>query len=128
MNKMTVKAITQLQAEHFEREAVEAGGYVAVRGPRLKLIPPYVYRAIVEDDRQLAAVYHELPRIGFYARIVSSPIPGGFDDYLVLVIPQGHTLARYGYSLPSSLVRDLIPLLEAAGYDTAGLTDTVDGE
>jgi len=123
---MTCRAITQLQAEHFETEAAEAGGYVAVGGPRLKLIPRYAYRAIVEDARQLAAAYHELPS-GLYARIVS-PGHGGYDDYLVLVIPQGHTLARYGYALPPSVVRDLIPLLEAAGYDTAGLLGETSGE
>ena len=124
---MTCRAITQLQAEHFETEAAEAGGYVAVGGPRLKIIPRYAYRAIVEDDRQLAAVYHELPRIGFYARI-ASPGSGECDDYLVLVIPKDHPISRYGYSLPSSLVRDLIPMLQAAGYDTAGLADAAEGE
>ena len=133
---MACRAITRLQAEHLGMAAAMAGGYVAVDGPRVELIDRYAYRAIVEDAetddvrwrredaRRLAAAYHELPS-GKYARIVS---PGGYDDHLILVIPPDDPLAKYGYALPPSVVRDLIPLLDAAGYDTAGLLGETSGE
>jgi len=133
---LACRAITQRQAEHIGMAAAVAGGYVAVDGPRVERIDRDAYRAIVEDAendavrwrredaRRLAAAYHKLPS-GDYVRIVS---PGGYHDHLILVIPPDDPLARYGYALPPSVVRDLIPLLEAAGYDTAGLLAQTSGE
>lgn len=124
--ELHLRAITQRQAEHIGMAAAMAGGYVAVDGPRVERIDRDAYRAIVEDAendavrwrredaRRLAAAYHELPS-GDYVRIVS---PGGCHDHLILVIPPDNPLAEYGYALPPSVVRDLIPLL--AGYDTGG--------
>src|SRR5690606_21296529 len=126
---MACRAITQRQAEHIGMAAAMAGGYVAVNGPRAERMDRDAYRALREDAendavrwrredaRRLAAAYHELPS-GEYVRIVSH---GGYHDHLILVIPPDDPLAEYGYALPPSVVRDLIPLLEAAGYDTGGL-------
>lgn len=124
---MACKAITRRTAEWIGNAAAVLGGYIAVDGPRIERISRDEYRAIREDAendtarrrrkdaRRLAAAYHELPG-GDYARVL--PYRSGDAD-LVMVVPADHPLAEHGYGLPASLVRELIPALQAAGYDTA---------
>ena len=137
MNKaMACKAVTRRKAQWIGWAAMAAGGYIAVDGPRLERIGRDAYRAIVEDAehdavrwrrehaRRLAAAYHELPG-GDYARVLPYR---SWDADLVMVVPAGHPLAQHGYSLPASLVRELIPALQAAGYNTAGVLGETSGE
>ena len=126
---MACKAITRGTAQWIGWAAMAAGGYIAVDGPRIERISRDEYRAIREDAendtvrwrkadaRRLAAAYHELPS-GDYARVLPCR---SWDADLVMVVPADHPLAQHGYSLPASLVRELIPALQAAGYDTAGV-------
>lgn len=136
MASMMCKAITKRQAEYIGGAAAFVGGYVAVNGPYVERIDRDAYRAIVEDAeddtvewrrenaRQLAASYHKLPS-GDYVRVVSN---GSHDDYYLLVVPSDHPLTKYGFELPPSVIRELVPLLEVAGYETTGLLDEPSGE
>jgi len=132
----TSKAITRRKAEWIGYAAMVAGGYIAVDGPRIERISRDAYRAIREDAenetvrwrkadaRRLAAAYHELPG-GDYARVLPYR---SWDADFVMVVPADHPLAKHGYSLPASLVRELIPALQAAGYNTAGVLGETSGE
>lgn len=133
---MACKAITRRTAEWIGYAAMVAGGYITVDGPRIERISRDEYRAIREDAendtvrwrredaRRLAAAYHKLPS-GDYARVLPYR---SWDADFVMVVPADHPLAQHGYSLPASLVRELIPALQAAGYDTAGLLGETSGE
>jgi len=136
MSKMQCKAISRRKAEWIGMAAAVAGGYVAVDGPRIGRLNHHEYRALLEDacndmvawrrEQTLAelAQYHQLAR-GDYARVLPYQSP---DADLVLVVPADHPLAEEGYSLPASLVRELIPALQEAGYETAGLLALVEAE
>src|SRR5690606_3263402 len=136
MGTLTCRAITLRMAEWIANAVAVIGGYVAVDGPRIGRLNHHEYRALREDafndmvawrrEQTLAelAQYHQLAR-GDYARVLPYQSP---DADLVMVVPADHPLAEEGYSLPASLVRELIPALQAAGYDTAGLLAATSGE
>ena len=129
MGTMVCRAITRRKAEWIGNAAAVLGGYIAVDGPRIERISHDEYRAIREDasddmvawrrEQTLAEVaqYHRLAS-GDYARILPYQ---SWDADLVMVVPADHPLAKEGYGLPASLVRELIPALQAAGYDAACL-------
>lgn len=136
MGTMACRAITRRKAEWIGNAAAVLGGYIAVDGPRIERISHDEYCAIREDafddmvswrrEQKLAEVaqYHQLAS-GDYARVLPYR---SWDADLVMVVPADHPLAEEGYGLPASLVRELIPALQAAGYDTAGLLGETSGE
>lgn len=131
--RMAVKAISQRTAEYLGYAPAVAGGYVAVNGPRIERIEGSWYREMKgdaedpdtpierrEEIKQQLEQYHRLPQSGDYARIA----PQGYGGDLVLVVPADHPIAQHGYALPTSLIAELIPHLEAAGYEAIGLGKT----
>jgi hypothetical protein len=131
VNDMSYRGITQRTAEWIGMAASVAGGYVAVNGPRIERIDAETIKKIdkmidhwsrqgcevddMERDRaETLAGTHSLQG-GDYSRV----IPDGGCGHYVLCVPAGGPLADEGYSLPSSLVEELIPILAAAGYGHA---------
>lgn len=124
------RGISRQTAEWIGMAAAAAGGYVAVKGPGIERITPDHYRVLrddandpvkwlAENAREELERYHHLEE-GGYARIVSAPSHHHADDY-ILVVPAGGPFSEEGYALPSSLIAELIPDLQAAGYDTESL-------
>jgi hypothetical protein len=126
-NGMSYRGITQKTAEWIGMAASVAGGYIAVDGPRLR-------RTSAADVQQMQSMVDASRDRGFdepdlldeIARLTRHDIHGGDycvigdegDDHLILVVPAGGPLATEGYSLPASLIEELLPLLSAAGYAT----------
>lgn len=120
------RAISRKDAEWIGNAAAVAGGYVAIDGPRINRISAKTYAErrdeiergyasglnedyVREEEADLSRYRHVLQG-GDRAAVSQS------GDY-VLRVPTNGPLSHMGYSIPASLIEELTPALQAAGYD-----------
>lgn len=131
LNGLSWRAITLNQAHWVGNAAAVAGGYIAVNGPRLLRVSAEDRQRDEAEWSRIAAEYGTAAVSALREKIDSlTPIQGGDyaavatgeyaseSEYLVLAVPADGPLHDIGWSIPQTLIRELLPMLESGGYAT----------